>query len=62
MSNNQNVLVAVIFALVVVIGFLVYDREYRHPETLGEKIGHSIDHATNELGNAIDEGPRRNDR
>ena len=44
MSNNQNVLVAVIFALVVVIGFLVYDHEYRHPETLGEKIGHSIDH------------------
>lgn len=59
MQNNQNVLVAVIFALVVVIGFLVYDHEYRHPETLGEKIGHGIDHATGELGNAIDDSTRR---
>jgi len=43
MPNNQQTLIAVIFALVVVIGFLSYDHyTYRH-ETVGEKVGHAID-------------------
>lgn len=57
MGNTQNVLVAVIFALVVVIGLLVFDRTH-HPETLGEKVGRGIDQATQNLGDAIDQGTR----
>lgn len=55
MQNNQQALTVVILALVVVIGFLVYDREYRQPETLGEKVGHSIDRATDHLDRALDD-------
>ena len=46
--DNQKVLVAVIFALVIVIGILAADR-YRQPETLGEKVGHSIDRVTDQI-------------
>jgi hypothetical protein len=52
MRNNQNVLVAVIFALVLVIGFLVYDR-HKEPDTLGEQVGQTIDRAAGEMGIAV---------
>ena len=44
--QNQQVLITVILMLVIVIGIFVYDRHYNHPETLGEKVGQTIDHAT----------------
>jgi hypothetical protein len=59
MQNTQQTLVAVIFALVVVIGILVYDRHHRQPETFGEKLGHTIDRAADELNNAVDDTTRR---
>lgn len=59
MQNQQQALVAVIFALVVVIGILIYDRHHRPPETLGEKVGQTIDRATEEFGDALDESSRR---
>jgi hypothetical protein len=55
MQNTQQVLVAVIFALVVVIGILVWDRQNR-PPTFGEQVGQTIDHATQQLDKAIDDG------
>ncbi len=54
---NQQVLVGVILALVVVIGFLVYDRGHR-PETLGEKVGNTIDRAANHMEDAADRAER----
>ncbi|TAL30250.1 MAG: hypothetical protein EPN97_12560 [Alphaproteobacteria bacterium] len=59
MQNTQQILVAVIFALVAVIGILVYDRHHLPPETFGEKLGHTIDHAADEFSNAVEEGSRR---
>ena len=53
MQNNQQVLVGVIIALVVVIGFLAYQN--RRPETVGEKIGHTIDRATDNIDHAVDD-------
>lgn len=51
MQNNQTILMGVIMALVLVIGMLMYDRHRDH-ETLGEKVGHSIDRAADELNDA----------
>ncbi|MEZ0226954.1 MAG: hypothetical protein ACAH83_20550 [Alphaproteobacteria bacterium] len=59
MQNTQQTLVAVIFAIVVVIGILVYDREYRRPETLGEKVGQTLDRAADDFGKALDDSTRR---
>lgn len=58
MQDTHQVLVAVIFALVMVIGILVYDREHR-PETLGEKVGQTLDRAADDFGRALDENSRR---
>ena len=55
---NQQVLVGVIFALVVVIGFLVYDHSHR-PETLGEKVGNTIDRAADHMERAADRAGNR---
>ena len=52
MDKNQQTLTVVILALVVVIGFLVYDRP-RH-ETLGDKLGSTIDRAADDLHDAVD--------
>ena len=57
MQNTQQVLVAVIFALVIVIGILVWDRQNR-PPTFGEQVGQTIDHATQEFNKAIDDDGR----
>jgi hypothetical protein len=45
--QNQRILLSVVVVLVIVIGMLIYDR---HPdqESLGEKVGNTIDHATGE--------------
>ncbi len=51
--QNQQVLVGVIVALVVIIGFLVYDHS-RRPETLGEKVGNTIDRAADHMERAAD--------
>jgi hypothetical protein len=59
MQNTQQVLVAVIFALVVVIGILVWDRQHQ-PPTFGQQVGQTIDHATAQFNKAIDEdAPRK---
>ena len=50
--NNQQVLLSVIVALVLVIGILVLDR-HRQPETFGEKLGHTIDRAADDLNDAV---------
>ena len=52
-TANQQVLIGVIFALVLVISFLVYDRAHR-PETLGEKVGATIDRAADHMERAAD--------
>jgi hypothetical protein len=57
MLKTQNMLLAVICLLLVVIAGLLYDRHQRQ-ETLGEKIGQSIDRATQQFGNAIDESTK----
>jgi hypothetical protein len=48
MQNNQPVLISILFLLVLIVGFLLYDRgHYSHnDDTLGEKVGHTIDRAT----------------
>ena len=43
--QNQQISVIVIALLVVVIGLLVVDRHHDH-ESLGEKVGNTIDRAT----------------
>jgi hypothetical protein len=45
--QNQRILFGVIIVLAVVIGLLVYDRQSGN-ESLGEKVGNTIDHATGE--------------
>ncbi len=53
MAKNQNVLVAVIFALVLLIGALVYHNNQR-PQTLGEKVGAAVEQAGDDLEDAAD--------
>ena len=53
MQNNQQILMGVIIVLILLIGFLVYDRRH-NSETFGEKVGHSIDRATDNLNDAVD--------
>lgn len=45
--QNQKVLIGVIILLVIVIGILVYDHRPAQ-ESLGEKVGNTIDRATGE--------------
>lgn len=52
MEKNQSVLTGVVFALVIVIGILVYDRPYH--ETLGERVGDSIDRVADDLHEAVE--------
>lgn len=53
MAKNQNVLVAVIFALVLLVGALVYHNSQR-PQTLGEKVGAAVEQAGDDLEDAAD--------
>ncbi|MCC7037317.1 MAG: hypothetical protein IT560_08395 [Alphaproteobacteria bacterium] len=57
MANNQNVLVAVIFALVLLVGALVYHQNQR-PATLGEKVGAAIEKAGDNIEDAADDVKR----
>lgn len=57
MANNQNVLVAVIFALVLLVGALVYHQSQR-PATLGEKVGAAIEKAGDNIEDAADDVKR----
>jgi hypothetical protein len=50
---RQNVLALAVVTLLIVVGLLVYDRE-RHQETIGEKVGSSIDRAVGHMDNAVD--------
>jgi hypothetical protein len=43
--QNQQILLGIVVMLVIVIGLLAYGRQQSH-DTLGEKIGHTIDNAT----------------
>jgi len=56
--KSQQLSGVIILALVIVIGLLVYDREYRH-ETIGEKVGHSIDRAADKMEEAADKADTR---
>lgn len=57
MAKNQNVLVAVIFALVLLVGALVYHQNQR-PATLGEKVGAAIEQAGDDIEDAADDVKR----
>lgn len=51
--KNPQILTGVVVALLVIVAFLVYDRQH-NPQTLGEKVGQSIDRAADHAKDAID--------
>ncbi len=57
MAQNQSILLAVIFALVLVIGALSY-HNYHRPQTLGEKVGAAVEQAGDDIEDAADKVKR----
>jgi hypothetical protein len=51
--KNPQILGGAVVALLIIVVFLVYDRQH-NPQTLGEKVGQSIDRAANKMETAID--------
>lgn len=51
--KDPQILMGAVVALLIIVVFLVYDRQH-NPQTLGDKLGQSIDHAANKMENAID--------
>ncbi|HYD18309.1 MAG TPA: hypothetical protein VEF76_07515 [Patescibacteria group bacterium] len=57
MAKNQNMLIGIIIALVIVIGALAY-HNYQRPQTLGEKVGAAVEQAGDDIENAADDVKR----
>ena len=53
MQNNPQLLTGVIVVLILIVAYLGYDR-YQARQTLGDKVGQSIDRAAGDVKAAID--------
>jgi len=49
--QNQRFLATIIVLLVIIIGVLLYTQGHPTDETLGQKVGNTIDRATGERKN-----------
>ncbi len=47
MQKNQQIWFSVLLTVLIVIGFVMYDQSQK-PDTLGKKVGTTIDRATGE--------------
>lgn len=54
MKENNNVLIGVVAVLVILVGFLVYER-MQAPDTLGESLSNSVQEIGEEIGDEIDD-------
>lgn len=51
--KNPQILTGAVVALLIIVGFLMYDRYYK-PQTLGEKLSQSIERAADKVEDAVD--------
>jgi hypothetical protein len=51
--KNPQILGGAVVALLIIVAFLVYERQYK-PQTFGEKLGQSIERAADKVEDAVD--------